>query len=189
MRNFRFTNSATIKDMVHPSIWHRFPHTAPALFIGGRLSRWRRLISRLPKTRFPEWLGLRAPLPPHLQLGRQGEAAAERFLKKQSFKILYRNFRARSGGEIDLVCRDRKEQVLVFVEVKTRTNELFGTPHAAVNWRKRASLIRAAKEWLRLLDLPDVPFRFDIVEVVAEPAQQIRLIRGAFEMEKNIYSP
>jgi len=78
---------------------------------------------------------------------------------------------------------------LVFVEVKTRTNELFGAPHEAVNWRKRARIIRAAKEWLRLLDFPDVPFRFDIVEVVAEPEQQIRLIRGAFEMEENIYSP
>jgi putative endonuclease len=148
------------------------------------LSRWRRLISRLPR-RFQ----FGAPLAPHLKLGKQGEAQAERFLRKQSFKILYRNFRARGGGEIDLVCRDRKEQVLVFVEVKTRTNELFGTPHEAVNWRKRASIIRAAKEWLRLLDLPDVPFRFDIVEVVAQPTPQIRLIRGAFEMEEGIYSP
>ena len=78
---------------------------------------------------------------------------------------------------------------MVFVEVKTRTNELFGEPHEAVNWRKRARIIRAAKEWLRLLDFPDVPFRFDIVEVVVEPEQQIRLIRGAFEMEENIYSP
>jgi putative endonuclease len=127
-------------------------------------------------------------LAPHLKLGKQGEAQAERFLKKQSFKILYRNFRARRGDEIDLVCRDRKEQVLVFVEVKTRTNELFGMPQDAVNWRKRARIIRAAKEWLRLLDLPDVPFRFDIVEVIAEPIQQIRLIRGAFEMEEGIYS-
>jgi putative endonuclease len=148
------------------------------------LSQWRKLISRLPR-RFR----LRAPLAPHLKLGRRGEAAAGRFLRRQSFKILYRNFRARSGGEIDLVCRDRKEQVLVFVEVKTRTNELFGTPHEAVNWRKRASIILAAKQWLRLLDLPDVPFRFDIVEVVVEPEQQIRLIRGAFEMKENIYSP
>jgi putative endonuclease len=113
---------------------------------------------------------------------------AERFLRKQSFKILYRNFRARSG-EIDLVCRDRKEQVLVFVEVKTRTNELFGTPSEAVNWRKRARIVRAAKEWLRLLDLADVPFRFDIVEVVTEPEQHIRLIRGAFQMEEGIYLP
>jgi putative endonuclease len=130
----------------------------------------------------------KAPLAPHLRLGRKGEAAAERFLKKESFKILYRNFRARRGGEIDLVCRDRKEQVLVFVEVKTRTSERFGPPSGAVTWRKRSRIIRAAKEWLRLLDLPEIPFRFDIVEVVTEPNPQIRLIRGAFQMEENIYS-
>jgi putative endonuclease len=184
MRNFRFTNSVTTKDMVRQNIWHPFASTAPARFIGGHLSRWRKLISRLHKR-----LQLRAALAPHLKLGRQGEAAAKRFLKKQSFKILYRNFRARSGGEIDLVCRDRKEQVLVFVEVKTRTNELFRTPHEAVTWRKRARVIRAAKEWLRLLDRPEVPFRFDIVEVVIEPKPQVRLIRGAFEMEEGVYSP
>jgi putative endonuclease len=148
------------------------------------LSQWRKLISRLHRR-----LRLRAALAPHLKLGKEGEAAAERFLKKQSFKVLYRNFRARSGGEIDLICRDRKEQVLVFVEVKTRTNELFGTPHEAVTWRKRARIIRAAKEWLRLLDRPEVPFRFDIVEVLREPQPQIRLIKGAFQMEEGIYSP
>ncbi len=131
----------------------------------------------------------KAPLAPHLRLGRKGEAAAERFLKKESFKILYRNFRARRGGEIDLVCRDRKEQVLVFVEVKTRRSESFGPPRSAVTWRKRSRIIRAAKEWLRLLDLPEIPFRFDIVEVVTDPNPQIRLIRGAFQMEENIYSP
>jgi putative endonuclease len=131
----------------------------------------------------------KAPLAPHLRLGKKGEAAAERFLKKESFKILYRNFRARRGGEIDLVCRDRKEQVLVFVEVKTRRSERFGPPSVAVTWRKRSRIIRAAKEWLRLLDLPEIPFRFDIVEVVTESNPQIRLIRGAFQMEENIYSP
>jgi putative endonuclease len=147
------------------------------------LSRWRKFIFRLPKPS-----RRRAPLPAHLRLGRQGEAAAKRFLKQQSFKILYRNFKTRRGDEIDLVCRDRREQVLVFVEVKTRTNEFFGTPGQAVNWRKRAAIVRAAKEWLRLLDLPDVPFRFDVVEVVAEPEPEIRLIRGAFQMEEEIYS-
>lgn len=146
--------------------------------------QWRRLISRL-RNQFRR----RTPLAPHLRLGKRGEAAAERFLKKTSFKILYRNFKARSGGEIDLVCRDRKDQVLVFVEVKTRKNELFGPPSEAVTWRKRGRIIRAAKEWLRLLDLPEVPFRFDIVEVVTEPNEEIRLIRNAFQIEENIYSP
>lgn len=144
---------------------------------------WRKLTSLLCN-RFRS----KPRLAPHLLLGKKGEAAAERFLRKESFKVLYRNFKARSGGEIDLVCRDRKEQVLVFVEVKTRRNEFFGAPHLAVTWRKRGRIIRAAKEWLRLLDRPEVPYRFDIVEVVTEPSPQIRLIRGAFQMEKSLYS-
>lgn len=170
--------------MVHANIWHHFASMVPVRFIGAHLLQWRRRISRLP-SRFRS----KAPLAPHLRLGRKGEAAAARFLKKESFKILYRNFKARSGGEIDLVCRDRKEQVLVFVEVKTRRSEMFGPPSDAVTWRKRSRIIRAAKEWLRLLDLPEIPFRFDIVEVVIEPNPQIRLIRGAFQMEESLYSP
>src|ERR1700732_2216180 len=104
MRTFQSTNSATTKDMVHPNIWHRFAPMVPARFIGAHLLQWRRHISRLHSR-----LRSKDPLAPHLRLGRKGEAAAERFLKKESFKILYRNFRARRGGEIDLVCRDRKE--------------------------------------------------------------------------------
>src|SRR5690349_15990276 len=124
MRHFRFTSSATTKGTVHPNTWRRFGHTAPARFTAGLLARCRKLIFRLRSQLFAS-----ATLPPHLRLGKKGESAAARFLKKESFKILYHNFKARSGGEIDLVCRDRKEQILVFVEVKTRTNELFGPPH------------------------------------------------------------
>jgi putative endonuclease len=149
------------------------------------LLRWRKLIFLLRS-----WLkrfGTRRRLAPHLHLGKQGELAAERFLRKQSFKILYRNFRARNGGEIDLVCRDRKEQVLVFVEVKTRRTEVFAPPRAAVNFRKQHQIAKAAKEWLRLLDHPEIPFRFDIVEVVTKPELEIRLIRNAFQLEDNLY--
>jgi putative endonuclease len=112
---------------------------------------------------------------------------AVQFLRKSGYKILFRNFRAKSGGEIDLVCRDRKAKVLVFVEVKTRTTNLFGDPHEAVTFRKQANIIRAAKEWLRLLDDQDIPYRFDIVEIVLEPEQQVRLICNAFQIREDIY--
>jgi putative endonuclease len=148
------------------------------------LLQWRKLIFLL-RNRLKRF-GTRQRLAPHLQLGRQGELAAERFLRKQSFKILYRNFRARNGGEIDLVCRDRKEQVLVFVEVKTRKTDFFAPPRDAVNFRKQHQITKAAKEWLRLLDYQEIPFRFDIVEVVTEPKFEIRLIRNAFQLEDNL---
>src|SRR5260221_13383502 len=110
MRNIRSINSATTMDMVRPNIWHRFARTALARSTGDLLLQWRRLISRL-RSQFRR----RAPLAPHLRLGKRGEAAAERFLKKASFKILYRNFKARIGGGSDFVCQGRKAQGVMVV--------------------------------------------------------------------------
>src|SRR6476646_3406842 len=67
----------------------------------------------------------------HLRRGARGEKLACRVLKHSGYKILLRNFRGRSGGEIDVVCREN--DTLVFVEVKTRGREDFGRPLAAVD--------------------------------------------------------
>src|ERR1051325_7728398 len=81
------------------------------------------------------WRSRSSSSPPrHLRLGSGGENLACRFLKKHGYKILYRNFKGRTGGEIDVVCRDR--DTLVFVEVKTRTREDFGRPLRAGNGGK-----------------------------------------------------
>lgn len=100
--------------------------------------------------------------------------------------MLYRNFRRGRGGEIDLVCRHG--EVLVFVEVKTRSAETFGRPAAAVDRRKRRRLVQGAMAWLRLLNLPDVTFRFDIVEVIAaDDPPEIRVIENAFSLPSRYY--
>jgi putative endonuclease len=95
-----------------------------------------------------------------------------------------RNFRGRSGGEIDVVCRDN--DTLVFVEVKTRAREDFGRPFAAVDRDKQKRISRGALAWLRMLDNPDILFRFDVVEVViADDAKpRVELIRNAFPLSK-----
>src|SRR5947208_13267894 len=85
-------------------------------------NRWRSRFSRSKE------------LSEHLRLGARGEKLACTFLRRGGYKILYRNFRARHGGEVDIVCRDRDK--LVFVEVKTRTSEDFGRPDEAVNATK-----------------------------------------------------
>ncbi|MEO7167427.1 MAG: YraN family protein [Chthoniobacterales bacterium] len=124
----------------------------------------------------------------HLRLGTRGEKLAARHLRRHGFKILYRNFRGRQGGEIDLVCRDR--DVLVFVEVKTRTSEDFGRPLEAVNRQKQRRISFGAFAWLRLLGNPDVLFRFDVVEVVIAEgaAPRMELLRDAFQLpEPYIY--
>jgi putative endonuclease len=109
------------------------------------------------------------------------------YLRRNGFRVLYRNFRSRRGGEIDLVCRDRQEETLVFVEVKTRMTDAFGPPHAGVTRDQQDRIIRGAKEWLRLLNDPRVPYRFDVVEVLMMPTPRVQLIRGAFQMPDDIY--
>lgn len=132
------------------------------------MSRWRSRFSRSK--------------PEHLQLGTRGEKLAARYLRRAGFKVLYRNFRGRQGGEIDLVCRDG--DVLVFVEVKTRTREDFGRPLEAVNQQKQRRISLGALAWLRLLGNPDVLFRFDIVEVLLTENRppRIELVRDAFAL-------
>jgi putative endonuclease len=120
----------------------------------------------------------------HLRRGALGEKLACRFLRGRSYKILYRNFRGRRGGEIDIVCRDR--DTLVFVEVKTRGREDFGRPVQAVDRRKQRRIAQGGLTWLRLLDNPDILFRFDVVEVlITEGAKpRFELIQNAFQLPR-----
>jgi putative endonuclease len=118
--------------------------------------------------------------PEHLRRGATGEKLACRFLRRQGYKVLYRNFRGRTGGEIDIVCRDG--ETLVFVEVKTRSREDFGRPFEAVHRDQQKRISRGGLAWLRMLDNPDILFRFDIVEVIMREGEepQLELIRNAF---------
>ena len=105
---------------------------------------------------------------PRHRLGLRGERLAAKYLRRNRYRILYRNFRPKHGGEVDLVCRDLDEDTLVFLEVKTRSSDEFARPADAVNRDKEELICRGARAWLRMLDRPEVPFRFDILEVVID---------------------
>jgi putative endonuclease len=168
----------------------------PVPFIAEALSRWRSFFSRwidAPAHRTP---GLshkvaalstsgRKPEAAHLSLGRDGEKLAARHLRRNGYRILHRNFRHRAAGEIDLVCRHGT--VLVFVEVKTRSREDFGRPFDAIDRKKRRRIQHGAMAWLRMLDMPDITFRFDAVEVIAGDPPEIRVIENAFALPTNYY--
>ncbi|MDH4469543.1 MAG: YraN family protein [Verrucomicrobiae bacterium] len=111
-------------------------------------------------------------------LGLWGERYAAQTLRRHGVKILYRNYRAPQGGEVDLVCRDR--ETLLFVEVKTRRVEKNFRPLDAVNHKKQILIKRGALSWLRLLGNPDIPFRFDVIEVIATQPPRARWIENAF---------
>jgi len=125
-----------------------------------------------------------SPKSGHLRRGALGEKLACRYLKRNGYKILFRNFRGRSGCEIDVVCRE--DDTLVFVEVKTRASEGFGRPIEAIDCEKRKRISRGALAWLRMLDNPDILFRFDVVEVIAmdDAKPRVELIKNAFPLSK-----
>jgi len=123
--------------------------------------------------------------PEHLIRGERGEKLAEAHLRKNGYKILTRRYRPKSTrGDIDLVAREK--DVLVFIEVKTRSSEEFGRPIDSVNEDKRHHLRRAALDYLRRLGNPKLYFRFDVVEVVladdGKTAAEIRLVRNVFDL-------
>ena len=119
------------------------------------------------------------PRPEHLVRGSLGERAARDFLTAQGMKFLTSNFASRRG-EIDLVFHD--ENCLVFVEVKTRTEGGWTRPARAVNRRKKLALIRTADDYRRLLENPQIAYRFDIIEVLlkADEVSEVRHIRNSF---------
>ncbi len=120
-----------------------------------------------------------APKPIHLVRGTIGEEAARRFLEEKGFKFLTANFTSKRG-EIDLIFRDG--QTLVFVEVKTRSVGGWTRPARAVDRRKRQALVHTADDYLRLLKDSQVPYRFDVVEVLLADGQvtELRHLPNAF---------
>ena len=117
--------------------------------------------------------------PKHVR-GREGEDAACRFLRKRGYKVLYRNFKHRAGGEVDVVCRDG--DTLVFVEVKTRANEDLRRPLEDIKSFQKRQIARGAQIWLRMLDNPEISYRVDVVEVITDgtPKPRCELIQDAF---------
>jgi putative endonuclease len=101
-----------------------------------------------------------------LSLGRWGEAEAARYLRRLGMKILERNMRT-PVGEIDLIARQGR--TLVFVEVKTRRSDAFGTPQEAVGPFKQRQILRAAQWYLGDGRGRGLQPRFDVVAVRPGP--------------------
>jgi putative endonuclease len=112
-------------------------------------------------------------------LGIKGEDLAVRFLKKKGYRILSRNYKT-PLGEIDIIAEDGR--TLVFVEVKTRTDNSYGLPFEAVNHRKREKLRKVALYYLKNCLKKDAPSRFDVLSIQAgSDKDEIEHIVDAFE--------
>ena len=115
-------------------------------------------------------------------VGRLGERLAKRHLEANGFNIVEINYRA-SGGEIDLIAE--KDEILVFVEVRTRTSPGFGSPEESVTLRKRAHLVAASEEYLQAANAEGREWRIDVVALVLgsnESLVSLDVIENAVEM-------
>lgn len=97
------------------------------------------------------------------ELGQLGEKLAKKFLEERDYKIICQNFKSRQG-EIDIIAKD-KDQIMVFVEVKTRTSLEFGNPSEAVNSIKKEHILKTAKYFLYSNNIKEAGIRFDVIEV------------------------
>lgn len=113
-------------------------------------------------------------------MGKRGEDIATAWLRASGCKILYRNFRAPGGGEVDIVAREGN--LLLFIEVKTRREGSAIRPLDAVNKEKQRLIERGARDWLRRLRNREIPWRFDVMEIhLADRTKpRINRVRDAF---------
>lgn len=97
----------------------------------------------------------------HNDLGKEGESIAVEYLIANGYKILETNWRF-DKAEIDIIAQ--KDNVLVVVEVKTRSSLDFGLPQEFVKPKKIKLLVKAVNEFVEKFDL-NVEVRFDIVAI------------------------
>lgn len=111
------------------------------------------------------------------QLGDCGEKIVEKWLTDNGFAIIAKNFSCKCG-EIDLIAR--KDEVIAFVEVKTRTNEYFPTS-CVVNKTKQNKMIKTAQQFALKYQLFEHVLRFDIATVSFDNGKpQVNYIPNAF---------
>lgn len=97
----------------------------------------------------------------NVNLGKQGELQAQKYLKKSGWQILETNWR-NPFGEVDIIAK--KGEVIAFIEVKTRLSDAFGAPSEAVQNKRKLKYIRGANYYFYNKNI-DCTVRFDIIEI------------------------
>ncbi len=132
------------------------------------------------------------------QLGNQGEEIAVKYLKKQGYKILDRNFRYKKYGELDIVAKNNQDGALVFIEVKTRLrpsgyggqargNNIYN-PEDNITYFKQKQLIKLAKIYLMQKRIPlDISWQIDIIAIEVNPSNYQANIRHTKQAIQDFY--
>lgn len=134
------------------------------------------------------------------KIGKIGEQLAQDYLFRRGFRFVCSNFKVPVGrnrkgvlvtGEIDLIAYE--DDILCFIEVKTRSSDDFSTPLSAVDLRKQRQIVRTAKKYRKIFHLENVRFRYDAIGIVLndKKAPKIEYFRGFFDessFKKNEWS-
>jgi len=119
------------------------------------------------------------------KLGAKGEEIAVRYLKSRGYRIVERNYRIRLG-EIDIIAEQGDD--LVFIEVKTRSDGIFGSPFESITTQKQKQLSKVALEYISKQGCHNHPARFDVVGIQFHDGSKkkqdavIELLQNAFDL-------
>ena len=119
------------------------------------------------------------------ELGAKGEELAVRCLKSRGYRIIEQNYRTRLG-EIDIIAEQGED--LVFIEVKTRSDILFGSALESVTPQKQKQLSKVALEYISKKDCHNRPARFDVVAIELQKGSKtfqdasIEVLQNAFDL-------
>lgn len=113
------------------------------------------------------------------ECGNLAEEIASRYLSEQGLEILARNYYVRSG-ELDIVAQDK--DMLVFVEVRSKSRIDYGSPEETVSLKKQHFLYRAAEQYLIKEKKSDMLCRFDVVSIVFADTVRINWYKDAFRL-------
>ena len=113
----------------------------------------------------------------HNELGKEGEVEACNYLRKKGFQVVTTNYRF-DKAEVDIIAR--KDDILVAVEVKTRSTKDFGLPQDFLKPQQIKRLVKAVNHYVEIKDL-DVEVRFDIIAVISQNnRKEIEHLEDAF---------
>ncbi len=110
------------------------------------------------------------------EIGNKGESIAAKYLNRLGYRIITTNYRFEKT-EIDIIARE--EDVLIFIEVKTRKSLNYGLPEDAVDNKKIENILDCANYYINITHWTG-PIRFDIISIMLFPEISINHLKDAF---------
>jgi len=117
-------------------------------------------------------------------IGGKGESEAEDYLIKIGYRILEKNYHT-PLGEIDIIALD--SDTLVFVEVKTRTSDKYGSGLSAVTYQKQVHMAKTALLYITKKQDEFPAYRFDVVSILKKHNETIiNIVKNAFQVDSEL---